>query len=188
MPQKPQCHNKSIVAQSNLFTIEQMHLEFENGEERVYERIVGGSQGAVMVAAVSDDNHLLLVREYAAGIDDYELAFPKGRIEPNEPALDAANRELQEEVGYAANHLTEIKKMTLAPSYFGAHMNLILARGLYQSKLPGDEPEPVEVVRWPLAKWRELLARHDFTEARSIAALYLVMDWLETNTLTKETA
>ena len=43
---------------------------------------------------------------------------------------------------------------------------------------PGDEPEAVEVVRWPLADADALLARADFTEARSIAALFLVQRFL----------
>jgi len=178
MRHKPQCLKRTVIAQSNLFTIEQMQLKFSNGVERTFERIMQGSQGAVIIAAITDANHLLLVREYAAGTDNYTLAFPKGLIEPKETPQNAANRELQEEVGFASKQLTEIKKMTLAPGYFGASMSLILAQNLYESVLPGDEPEPIEVIPWPLSEWRALLEHPDFTEARSIAALYLVDDWL----------
>ena len=53
-------------------------------------------------------------------------------------------------------------------------MHVVVAKDLYPETLEGDEPEPLEVVKWPLAKIDELLARDDFTEARSIAALLLV--------------
>ncbi len=53
----------------------------------------------------------------------------------------------------------------------GFTINVMLARDLYPESLPGDEPEPPEVVSWPLARLDELLAAPEFTEARAIAAL-----------------
>jgi len=53
-------------------------------------------------------------------------------------------------------------------------MTLVLARDLYPSQLEGDEPEPLEVVRWPLARIDELLQRDDFIEAYAFAALILL--------------
>jgi ADP-ribose diphosphatase len=60
------------------------------------------------------------------------------------------------------------------------HTDLILARDLYPQRLEGDEPEPLEVVPWKLADATSLLARDDFTEGRSLLALYLAQDWLKT--------
>jgi ADP-ribose diphosphatase len=53
-----------------------------------------------------------------------------------------------------------------------------LASDLYQKRLDGDEPEPIEVVPWKISALDELMGCQDFTEARSIAALYLVRDLL----------
>ena len=50
---------------------------------------------------------------------------------------------------------------------------------LYPSQLPADEPEPPELVTWPLERLDELLISDDFREARAIAALYLVAKHLE---------
>ena len=85
---------------------------------------------------------------------------------------------MREETGFAAKELHSIKSLTLAPGYFGARLDVVVAQGLYHSPLPGDEPEPPEVIEWSLHATDELLGRPDFTEARSIAALYLVRDWL----------
>lgn len=179
MREKPVCKQKTVVAKSALFTIEQLQLQFSNGAQRVYERIRSHGHGAVMIVALTASESLLLVREYGAGTDSYELGFPKGLVEAGEPSLDAANRELREEIGFAARRLDRIRSMSLAPGYFGARIELILARDLYPSPLPGDEPEAPELVEWPLAASDDLLLRPDFTEARSIAALLLVKQWLE---------
>ena len=47
-----------------------------------------------------------------------------------------------------------------------------------KEQLMGDEPEPLEVVKWPLQEWQSLLAQEDFTEARSVAALMLAKQYL----------
>lgn len=178
MSKLPKIAKKEIIAKTRIFAVEELSMEFSNGEKRIYERLKAGNQGAVMVVPVYDNDHFLLIKEYAAGVEAYELAFPKGLIEINEEPKDAANRELQEEAGFAAKRLTALKRISLAPGYLSHTMHLILAEDLYESRLEGDEPEPIEVVKWRFDEIEELLERHDFTEARSIAALYLAQAYL----------
>ena len=132
-----------------------------------------------MIIPLMSDDTMLLIKEYAAGMERYELAFPKGLIDPGEQAVDAANRELQEEAGFAAKSLTELKRITLAPGYLSHQMDLVVAEDLYPSKLEGDEPEPIEVVEWKLADIDQLLELEEFSEARSIAAVYLLKRYLK---------
>src|SRR5690606_33657140 len=135
-------------------------------------------RGAVLVIPMLDDDTVLMIREYAAGVQRYELALPKGRIEAGEPAEEAANRELMEEVGYGARRVRTIASVTVAPGYLSHVTHLILAQDLYEKRLPGDEPEEIEVVPWSLRDIDGLLACEDCTEARSIAALYMTRDLL----------
>ncbi|MCT6701275.1 ADP compounds hydrolase NudE [Rheinheimera sp. 4Y26] len=179
--QKPQILSQEIVAQSRLFKIEQIQLQFSNGEQRLFERMRGSGRGAVMVVACPDAEHFYLIREYSAGTHDYQLGFPKGLVDPGEEVLDAANRELKEEAGFGASTLVPLKSVALAPGYFNATMQIVLATGLYPQSLPGDEPEPLELVKWRWQDFDELLLQADFTEARSIAALFLAKKYLESH-------
>ncbi|UPQ88067.1 ADP compounds hydrolase NudE [Vibrio sinaloensis] len=172
---------KHTVAQSRLFAIEALDLRFSNGEQRTYERMKPSGRNAVMMVPVTEQGDLLLVREYAAGTERYELGFPKGLIDPGESAEQAAVRELKEEIGYGAHTLTPLKEVVLAPSYFSSKMTLFIAQDLYSEQLQGDEPEPLDVVRWPLAQAEELLTHLDFSEARSITALLLALRNLTSN-------
>ena len=153
-------------------------MEFSNGERRCYERVLGSNRGAVLVVPLLDGENLLLIREYAAGSNRYELAFPKGRVEAGEDMLEAANREIREEVGYAARKLDLLRTVALAPGYMQHQTHLILARDLYASPLAGDEPEPIELVAWKLDAIDELLALDGFSESRSILALLLALRML----------
>lgn len=179
MPDKPDILQTEIVAESKLFCIESVELAFANGAHRTYERIRGKRRlGAVMVVPVTAQNEVILVKEYVVGTESYEIGCPKGLLEYGESPLAAANRELMEEIGYGAHDLSIIKHLSTAPGYVAATLPVVLARDLYAHRLPGDEPEPLEVIHWPLADLSGLLDREDVTEARSIAALYLTQTYL----------
>lgn len=173
--QIPQIVTRKVVASSRLMRIEAIDLRFSNGAERQFERMQGSGRGAVMVVPFLDPDTLLLVREYAAGLHNYQLGFPKGLIDPGETPEQAANRELKEEIGYGAGELIALKSVTMAPQFFSATMHIYIARNLYPEQLPGDEPEPLELVPWQLQNIDALLEQDDFTEARSIAALLLML-------------
>lgn len=175
----PKIKKQKIIAQTRIFAVEELELEFSNGVYRIYERLKAGKHGAVMIIPLLDDETLLLIKEYAAGMERYELAFPKGLIDPGETAIEAANRELQEEVGYAADELTDLRRITLAPGYLSHQMDIVIAQSLYPSKLEGDEPEPIEVVPWKISELDALLEIEEFSEARSIAAIYLLKQFLD---------
>ncbi len=175
---KPKILNVQDVAQSKLFSIQSVDLEFSNGEKRVYERMRPAKREAVLIIPIIDD-HLILIREYAVGIENYELGFPKGAIDPGEIALEAALRELKEEIGYGANRIIQLAKLTMSPSYFSSKMNILVAQDLYSEKLEGDEPEPLQQVKWPIARMMELLEHPDFNEARNISALFYLERYLK---------
>ena len=161
-----------------LYRTERLDLEFSNGERRLYERLHGRGHGAVIVVPMADADTVLLVREYAAGFHRYELGLVKGRIDAGETAIEAADRELKEEIGFGARRLEALRSISLAPQYMSHQATLVLARDLYPERLAGDEPEELDVVPWKLDGLHELILREDFSEGRSIAALFIVRDWL----------
>ena len=184
-PEQPDFEKKALptilqteTAPSALFKVEKLQLQFRNGEQRQYERIKGSVVGAVIVVAMLDDKNFILIREYACGLHRYELGLPKGRLEPGEDVLAGANRELMEETGFGAHDLQEVNILSLAPGYMAHCTHIVIAKNLYVKKLPGDEPEPIDVYRWSLANLHELAQRSDCTEGRTLAALYLIRDLL----------
>lgn len=176
--QKPQILAKRWIAHTRLFHAEELQLRFSNGHERTYERLNPQGHGAVMVLPLADEEHVYLVKEYGGGIEDYYLSFPKGAMHADEDLFEAANRELMEEVGYAAHQLEHFHTLALSPSYMGNRMQLVLARNLFEKRLEGDEPEPLEVVRWPLRDAAGLMARGDFVEAYAVAAFFMLREHL----------
>ncbi len=182
MKKVPEILDIREVARTALFRVEQLKLRFSNGAERTYERLAGFGDGhqAVMVVPILDDNHFAMIEEYAGGTEDYQLSLPKGLVEPEEDLFTGANRELKEEAGYGAGHFEHLTEFTLSPNYMTHRMQVVLARDLYEERLEGDEPEPLGVHVFSFDDLPELVKRPDFTEARAMAALYLVRDRIRT--------
>ncbi|MBY5984197.1 MULTISPECIES: ADP compounds hydrolase NudE [Halomonas] len=178
--EKPHILSRKTVAESRLFRVEELDLRFSNGAERRFERLLGNGQGigAVMIVAMPDPEHVLLIREYAAGFEDYVLTLPKGVVDPGEDIVTAANRELMEECGVGARRIEPLIELSLSPNYMRQRIQVMLASDLYPQRLEGDEPEPLIVETHALDSLPALLAREDFHEARAIAALYIARDRL----------
>jgi ADP-ribose diphosphatase len=177
-PKLPKILAERTVAKSRVFQIDEVDLGFSNGAVSTYERAVSRAIHSVMVIPLIDPNTVLLIREYAVGVDRYELALPKGVIENGEDPLAAAQREAMEEVGYAAKQLTLLKEVTAIPGYLTGSMFCVLAQDLYPATAEGDEPEPIEVVPYPLSDLNKLVMSSEMTEARSIAALFMTREYL----------
>src|SRR3546814_18201324 len=126
------------------YRLERLDLEFGNGERRRYERLHGRGHGAVVVVPMLDDETVLLVSEYAAGMHRYELGLVKGRIDAGETPEHAANRELLEEAGYGAHSVQVLPSLTLSPTYFSQQTHLVLALHLYPNRLPGHEHKELD--------------------------------------------
>lgn len=166
------------VEHSLFLQIEHVDLEFSNGVQRTHERLLSSGLGAVIIVAMPDDETVLLVREYGVGLDRYELGLPKGRLDAGETVEQGADRELKEEAGFGARQLRSIGALSLTPAYMTQLTHIVLARDLYPERLPGDEPEEMQVVPWKLADLHGLLARDDVTEGRTIAALFMAREFL----------
>ena len=179
MSKLPKIHASRTQDPGKRFKVEKLDLEFSNGEKRTYERLRTHGLGAVIVVPMIDDDTVLMVSEYAAGLHHYELGLVKGRLEAGETVLEGAERELKEEAGYGAHKLVELTALSLAPGYMTHMTHVVLARDLYPEKLEGDEPEELEIVPWPIADLHTLVQRPDCTEGRSTAALYIAREYLQ---------
>lgn len=175
---KPIIHKCSEIAKTRYFRIEEVELEFSNGENRTYERLCNRSQGAVLIIAFTSADEFIMIREYAVGMERYELTLPKGKIDEGEGILSAANRELIEETGYRANQLTHLHSLSLASGYSTHFTHIVLAEDLKPDSAEGDEPEPLEVVPWSFNKISDLLQEKECSEARTFAALYICQQHL----------
>ncbi len=131
--------------------------------------------GAVVVLALTDDDHLVLERQHRYPLHRDFIELPAGKIDPGEAPLDCARRELLEETGYAAREWRYLTTVYPCIGYANERLVYYVARGLCFSGHQPDDDEFLEVFTLP---WREALARvgsGEICEAKTVVGLL----WLE---------
>ena len=108
--------------------------------------------GAVCVIPVTENNEVVVERQYRYPLDRVILEIPAGKLDaPDEDRLSAAQRELMEETGYTADEWTEIGDFHPAPAYSDEYITMYLARGLHKGERDLDDDEFLDVYAIPLA-------------------------------------
>lgn len=133
--------------------------------------------GAVVVAALDGDEHLYLVRQYRHAIGQYLLELPAGGLEPGEEPLAAAQRELREEVGLAAEEWVRLGSFYSTPGFVNELLHAYLARELSVVPRDPDDDEDIVVIRLPLAGLLEHL--EEAPDAKTLATLLLLHRFMQ---------
>ena len=134
---------------------------------------------AVCIVPIDNDGNVVLVRQYRKPAEDALLEVPAGGVEDGEISEEAVLRELQEEIGYTADHLEHLSSFWVAPGWATEYMHAYLATGLRESRLEGDEDENIEVVRLRFDEAVSMLKTGEINDGKTIAALLLAQPLLD---------
>ncbi len=134
---------------------------------------------AVCIVPIDNDGNVVLVRQYRKPAETALLEVPAGGVEEGEISEEAVLRELQEEIGYTADHLEHLSSFWVAPGWATEYMHAYLATGLRESRLDGDEDENIEVVRLGFNEAVSMLKSGEINDGKTIAALLLAQPLLD---------
>ncbi len=151
-----------------------VEVELPNGKRTTRE--VVEHAGGVVVLPIDQSGRALLVRQYRYPIGQDLLEAPAGGIDPGEVPEQAAQRELQEEIGYRAGRLESLGGFWTAPGFCTEYMYAYLARDLTPSSLAPDEDEEIVVERHSLDSVREMIRDGRIVDAKTIAAFWMALD------------
>jgi ADP-ribose pyrophosphatase len=132
------------VYRGPVFWVTTDHVREPNGVTA--RRDVIHHSGSIVVLAVDESGSepkVLLERQYRHAAKDYLWELPAGSIDPGEPELHAAKRELLEETGYTASKWRRILKFYASPGFVAETMSVFLATGI---RAGTAQPEADEVI------------------------------------------
>ena len=159
------------VYQGRRISVRRERVRLADGSETI--RDIVDHPHSVVIVAVDDDHHVLLVRQYRKALEQALLEAPAGAIEPHEEPVECAQRELREEAGVAAANLTLVGRFWTAPGMLTELMYAYLATGLTEDALPADEDERIAVERVPFAEAVSAARAGALEDAKTIAALLM---------------
>ncbi len=141
-----------------------------NGHEAHWDFI--HHDGAAAVLPVADDGRILMVRQYRNALDKFTLEIPAGKLdEPDEPKIQCAYRELEEETGFRSENLEYLMSLNTTVAFCDEAIDIFVARHLIPSKQHLDEDEVINVEAWELKDLEELIYTGQITDGKTIAAI-----------------
>lgn len=130
--------------------------------------------GAVAVVPLFDDGRVLLERQFRYPHGREFIEVPAGKLEPGEPPLETAKRELLEETGYTAEDWTRLGVIHTSIAYTDEAIELFVARRLTLLERKLDAGEFLEVLTVPFGEAVEMIRDGRITDAKTVAALLWV--------------
>ena len=135
--------------------------------------------GAVAVVPLFDDRSVLLERQFRYPHRREFIEVPAGKLEPNEPHLDTAKRELLEETGYTAAEWTRLGVIHTAIAYTDEAIELYLARKIRKAGAAQlDAGEFIETLLLPFDEAVAMVADGRITDVKTVAGLLWVRTFL----------
>ena len=124
--------------------------------------------GAAAVVAVDTDGKLLMVRQYRNALDRFTLELPAGKLDdPEEPTLECAKRELEEETGYRAGKMEYLLTVNTTVAFCNEKIDLYLTK----TEQHLDPDEEINVERWDMEDLKKMIYEGKMTDSKTIAGL-----------------
>lgn len=134
----------------------------------------------VNVIALTPAQEVVLVRQFRPGLGCTVLEIPGGSTDPGETSmLEAAQRELLEETGYAGDDFVETGAIAPNPATHTNLMHCFLARNVVRVREPRpDDTELLDIVLVPLDEVVAMAKRGEILQALHICAIFFALDKL----------
>ncbi|MDF2840457.1 MAG: hydrolase [Clostridia bacterium] len=170
-------YNEKTIDVKQIFNGKIIKVELQTVElcnKNKAEREIVRHRGGVAILPVTDDNEVILVRQFRKPYDEELLEVPAGKIDHDELPETCGIRELKEETGYSASKISYLTTMYPSPGYTDEKITIFKAEGLNEGSLSLDEDEFLSVEKYKLAEAVDMVKSGDIRDAKSIIAILLL--------------
>jgi ADP-ribose pyrophosphatase len=157
------------ILKGNFLNVRRDTVRLPDGSYTTREYVI--HPGAVMIVAQLDDGRLVLERQYRYPMQAVMIEFPAGKLDPGEPSLTCAQRELLEETGYTAREWARAGVLHPVISYSTEFIDVWFARALTLGDRKLDVGESLDVFTATAAELSAWCGNGRVTDAKTLAGV-----------------
>lgn len=162
--------DSKVVYEGKVVTVIRDDVEVADGHKSFREVVV--HSGGVVVAALKDNDTILLIKQYRYPLKKVNLELPAGKLEIGENPDEACKRELEEETGYQAKQWQSLGFINTTPGICTEKLYLYLAKDL---EFVGEHPDEGEILRceeYNLSDVFKMIKSGEINDAKTICTLF----------------
>jgi ADP-ribose pyrophosphatase len=174
-----------ILQQEDIFKNHWYHLRKDvvqlPNEQIIDDYFVSVRPEVALVFAITENQKVLLVKQYKHGIQQVVIELPGGFFDKkNEPAKNAALRELQEETGYTTDSIDYLGKLSDNPTKDTNSIHLFIAKNCKHTSFQNlDSTEFIEVLEVDLNQIKKLVLNREIHISSSVATIFMALEHLQ---------
>ena len=162
--------NNTRLHNGRLIQLYSEKVDLPNGAHTHFD-IVKHPGGAV-IAAINERNEICLLKQWRHAVQESIWELPAGCLEPGEPPLLTAQRELEEEAGVTAKQWRDLGAICSTPGFCNEILHLFEARDVAEGTPNLDEAEQLEAHWLPLSHALEMCRDGSIIDAKTLACLF----------------
>ena len=161
--------DSEVIYEGRIIRVERDHVRLENGDTATRE--VVRHPGGVCILALTDQDEVLLVRQYRYPHAQVTVEIPAGKLEYGENPEECGRRELLEECGCTAGIFEPLGTVIPTPAYCAEVIHVFLAKDLHYGDQSLDADEFLDVERMPFAQAVEMVLRNEAPDSKTQVAI-----------------
>jgi ADP-ribose pyrophosphatase len=130
--------------------------------------------GGVCVAALTEADEIILVKQFRYPFKEALLELPAGKLEPGEDHAPAGLRELREEIGVTPDVYEYLGVLYPSVAYLYEKIHIYYAESLHYGETHFDEDEYIESVKIPFADAVDMVLRNEIKDAKTAAGILMI--------------
>ena len=172
-------NSQSTLHKGRVFNLVSENYTLENGVTSDMDFIQ--HPGAAAMVPMINHQEVMLIKQYRHAIREFIWEIPAGTLEPDEPPLSCARRELIEEIGYSATDWHPLGTITPLPGCSDERIHIFLASDLRPAEQHLDDDEMLNIHPVRFKDALQMILAGKISDGKTISGLFLASHWLGKN-------